>query len=236
MEQRFFSKRYYQAIIAVLSFLAIILGQNILIKELTDFSFSRQLFGLTNILIFYLFLLLLFPLLIIRYIYREKTEEFFLNFFPEDGFWFDLSISLALIIFLGLIGWRIDWLKFLPVSPFVEGNFWSLLVYLILFLPWIAFCQEFFFRGFLLASLNRSLGIFWAIVGSGLMAIFFEQKFFPWENGNGWKIIALLLPVTLISSWAALKNRSILIPILISLLIRYSIDGFVFYKIYLMTK
>ncbi len=169
------------------------------------------------------------PIYVIKFRWREDLENYGLKFRVEAGFWKILLISVAVmlpIVFLMSLtsgfSAKYPFLQIYDGTPYLGKPFltWEL-VYFAQF-----FGLEFFFRGFLLHSLKRSLGLYsifvmtvpYCMIHFGkppaeTFAAIAAGVFLGWlshRNGNIWLGLLLHCTVAFSMDVLALFNKGLL--------------------------
>lgn len=139
------------------------------IKGMTDFlqrkfyfnqhaGFNSLVFWVLALDVFYL----LVPVIIIKFVLKEKPSDFGLNFHIEKGF---LKYYIPFMLFMVLMVFMVSFTEaFQSKYPFYNISSTSELFprFLIWELLYVSqfFCLEFFFRGFMVKGLQKKFGVF----------------------------------------------------------------------------
>lgn len=165
------------------------------------------------------------PLLIIKFVWKAKVTDFGLKFGIEQGFWKLLLVStgamLPLIYVLSLTSGFAAKYPFLHIyngEPFIGRTLlvWEL-IYFVQF-----FGLEFFFRGFLVHSLKRSLGLYSIFV----MTVPYCMIHFSKPAAE--TLAAIAAGVFL--GWLSYKNGSIWLGLLLHCTVAFSMDIMALYN------
>lgn len=223
MLRKLFRRNNNSLIFALLT-LALVFFFRFFLKE----DFQQRDFW--KIFIFYFGAFFLLPWGVIRFIYRERLENFFLkrNALKEMEekkkyfFWIIFWIGVFLLVMLKFGQW-----KEFPVSSWILGR-WDLVIFLDLsFLPLILFFQEFFYRGFVLKTFSEKMGPWWAIGGQAGLAIMFDLLFVR----RFFLVSGLLFLFYYFLGWVSLKNKNFLASWWVIFFVSLIFDAVVRYKI-----
>lgn len=169
------------------------------------------------------------PAIVLKFVLKQKLSDYGLNFSIEKGFLKlllkGLAVMLPLVYLMSLTPGFMAKYPFLKVyngEPYLSSTlvFWELIYFLQFF------GLEFFFRGFLLHSLKRSLGIYSIFVMTvpycmihfakpmpETLAAVFAGIFLGWlsyRNGNIWMGLVLHCTVAFSMDILALYNKGLL--------------------------
>jgi len=159
-----------------------------------------------------------FPALLIKYYFKEPLKNYGTAWQKTHHYWIHYCcLALPIVIFAYFASYREDFTHTYPFYSLASRSYFDLLAWQILYgLQFIAL--EFFFRGFLLHSLQPSLkfNAVWLMSIPYLMIHF--QK--PWLEAFG------ALPFGLLLGWLALRSRSIWGGAMVHITIAFSMDAF----------
>ncbi len=130
-----------------------------------------------------LFFLILLPLLFIKFITKEKLTEYGIGLGnKKTGVILSISaLILNLIIFLFLFKYS-NFSKNYILPEIVVSKFWTFVLYEIVFVNLYLIFNEYFFRGFMLFSLKKSIGSFAILIQFIVFALFLLlTKSFSWQ-------------------------------------------------------
>ncbi|MEA1925935.1 MAG: hypothetical protein U9M90_01670 [Patescibacteria group bacterium] len=193
----------------------IVLIEYVLIVLLAKFFVSNiKTDGVVELAFLSFFLFFLTPLFTIRYIFREKTSDYFLclNFIKKGILKGILAIAVFVAVMWVLVV-QLDWEKYMSVSKWILGDK-DLMIFLeITAIPIIVFAKEFFFRGFVLRSFAGVAGVAGAIVLQAMLVVLCAIYIgvFPGVR----QAILLFIP-NLFLGYIAYVNRSVIISSFLS--------------------
>lgn len=130
-----------------------------------------------------LFFLILLPLLFIKFITKEKLTEYGIDLGnKKTGVILSISaLILNLIIFLFLFKYS-NFSKNYILPEIVVSKFWTFVLYEIVFVNLYLIFNEYFFRGFVLFSLKKSIRSFAILIQFIVFALFLLlTKSFSWQ-------------------------------------------------------
>ncbi len=165
------------------------------------------------------------PLLIIRFVWKDKASDFGLKFGIESGFWKLLAactaVMLPLVYLMSLTSGFAAKYPFLRINNGGAYIGRTLLVWeLIYFVQF--FGLEFFFRGFLVHSLKRSLGLYSIFV----MTVPYCMIHFSKPPAETFSAIA----AGIFLGWLSYKNGSIWLGLLLHCTVAFSMDILALYN------
>jgi membrane protease YdiL (CAAX protease family) len=165
--------------------------------------------------------LLIIPALYIKIILKKKLKDFGLQAgdWKKGVFWsiFFLAILIA-ILYLAFN--YTDLAQKYQVNGYAAGDFRFFVGYEILIVGMFLFLYEFFYRGFILFSFSKKIGMWAILIPAGLFFIFsLITNNFNWENAN-------FLVLSLVSGVIAYKSRSIWYSFITSLVFIALMDAF----------
>ncbi len=203
----------------------IFLGQWYLAKN------NSSTFDLLNWLLASIFMLFLFPIFIIKRIYKKKLKNYYLklNFLKDNQV---KSIVLLEVLFVvGLLYFfvvELGWVEHFRAYMWFFGS-WSVILFVeLVILPLLIFSEEFFFRGFILKTLLDRYKILWALLIQVFIVIIYQAIL---SSFLAWQLLIILFIVNIFLSWIVAQTRTIWISFLVMLLFRYLIDGYILYQI-----
>ena len=167
----------------------------------------------------------LLPLLIIRFVWKAKAADFGLKFGIEPGFWKLLIactvVMLPLVYLMSLTSGFAAKYPFLHIyngEPFIGRTlvFWEM-IYFVQF-----FGLEFFFRGFLVHTLKRSLGLYSIFV----MTVPYCMIHFSKPPAETFSAIA----AGIFLGWLSYRNGSIWLGLLLHCTVAFSMDILALYN------
>jgi membrane protease YdiL (CAAX protease family) len=174
------------------------------------------------------------PILTIKYFFREGLSNYFIKARNEkEG---NLLLFLTSIGFFGLMTLgvvKLNWQEFIPVSRWlISGDIYLVLFIDLLLMPMVIVANEIFFRGLMMVSFAKWLGIPAGIVLQSLAAIFSTSFFL--ENIKDIEVekIVILFVFNLFLGYICFKKRSIFVSAFIHWLFYLAIDSIVLYQIY----
>ncbi len=165
------------------------------------------------------------PLLIIRFVWKDKASDFGLKFGIEPGFWKLLAactaVMLPLVYLMSLTSGFAAKYPFLRINNGEAYIGQTLLVWeLIYFVQF--FGLEFFFRGFLVHSLKRSLGLYSIFV----MTVPYCMIHFSKPPAETFSAIA----AGIFLGWLSYKNGSIWLGLMLHCTVAFSMDILALYN------
>lgn len=164
-----------------------------------------------------IFLFLLFPWLVIRFLLKENLKTFGISWGNyKKGIVFS-AISLVVFCLINyLVVYKFNLRNHLQISPDIVKNFWFFLwLQIAISLP-AHFSWEFFFRGFLQLGLERKIGKY-AIILQALAQTALYAK-------SSWVIIFLIGSSSLAAGIVTQQSRSIFYSFVSMWLISISLD------------
>ncbi len=183
--------------------------------------------GVWEWLISSFFLFFILPIVVIKFYFKGNLADFHLSFK------FDFKDVLTVFVFGGLfIGLfflllvKLSWYKFFPASNLMFGGKGPFMFFEFIVFPLILFFQEFFFRGFLLRSAEKAIGVIGGILIQLLAVLIFEYVFGATLH---FVIFFSILVVSLFVSWLVFRTRTVFLTFLISWLVNIVINFTVFY-------
>ena len=192
-----------------------------LITQSPDNNLAGLAWWVAVITVFYF----LGPILIIRYVWDDDARDFGLKLRIEGGFWKLLaaciSIMLPLVYLMSLTAGfaaKYPFLRIFNGEPYIGRTllFWEL-IYFVQF-----FGLEFFFRGFLVHSLKRSLGLYSIFV----MTVPYCMIHFGKPPAETLSAIA----AGIFLGWLSYKNGSIWLGLILHCTVAFSMDIFALYN------
>jgi membrane protease YdiL (CAAX protease family) len=169
-----------------------------------------------------IFFFVIIPLLYIRIILKKQLKKYGwqMGNWRLGVFWgvFSLLLSLALAYIV------IYYLK-LPdkYTSYFADNFWVFILYEILVIGLYVFLYEFFFRGFLMFSLEKKFGRLSPLIQFLVfLAFYWLTNEFTWQN-------IFFFTAALFSGWITLHSRSILYSLVYSWLFILIADAAIIY-------
>ncbi len=165
------------------------------------------------------------PVLIIRLVWKEKLADFGLKFSIETGFWKLFAACLALMLPLTYLmsltagfSAKYPFLRIYNGEPYIGRTLliWEL-IYFFQF-----FGLEFFFRGFLVHSLKRSLGLYSIFV----MTVPYCMIHFGKPPAETFSAIA----AGIILGWLSYRNGSIWLGLVLHCTVAFSMDILALYN------
>lgn len=177
-----------------------------------------------------IFFLFVIPVLYIKFVLKKSISDFGLNLQNKKTgiFWGTLMLIISLLIAFLFI-------KFTPfgkqysILPQVVNNFWLFLIYMLIFVNFLLFLQEYFFKGFLLFSLEKNMA--WkAIVIQViiyLLSIMITKKGI---NQEMWQSIPLLIQ-SVTGGIIAYKSRSMIYSYISGLLFLILLNSYIIHTI-----
>lgn len=214
MEKKFFLANKEFLVSLVLAFFCLFLS----------FSFPTR--GFFQLITKNLFFLLIIPALYIKFILKKELQEFGFNLKnKEDGITWGIFVLLfsLLVSFLSVKFTSFENNYLLPEE--VTVNFIVFLIYELLFVNFLLFIQDFFYRGFILFTLKEKMS-FWAIPIQS--AVFALGLIF---TGN----ISLSSSVTIMLSLGggliAYKSKSFVYAYLYAIMFSIIFDSYIIYNL-----
>ena len=164
-----------------------------------------------------LFLFLLFPWLVIRYLLKENAKNFGISRGNHKrGLVFSAIFIVAFCLINYFIVHKFNLRNHLQISPDIVRSFWVFLWFqLAISLP-AHFSWEFFFRGFLQLGLEKKIGKYAIILQALAQTALYAR--------SSWAIIALIGLSSLAAGVIAGQSRSIFYSFLSMWLISVSLD------------
>ncbi|MFA5872051.1 MAG: hypothetical protein WC858_05045 [Parcubacteria group bacterium] len=164
-----------------------------------------------------IFLFLLFPYLMIKFIIKEDLADFGLTLGNKKiGL---ISSAIFLIIFLAINYFLVSKPELrdkLFVPELIAGNFLLFLWFEIVISLSLHFSWEFFFRGYLQLGLTKKIGMFSLFIPAIAQSLIFGR--------SNWMIFAVLLSSSLGAGLIAKYSRSIMYSFVSMWLISVSLD------------
>jgi uncharacterized protein len=164
-----------------------------------------------------IFLFLLFPWIVIRFLIKEKFESFGISLGDRKQ---GIILSAIFIAVFGLINYFIIKIPSLrdqlQISPEIVRNFWVFLSFQLVVSLAIHFSWEFFFRGFIQMGMERKLGKYAVIAQAIVQTAIFAR--------NSWVAIFLIAFSSLFAGIITKQSRSILYSFVSMWLISLSLD------------
>lgn len=160
----------------------------------------------------------LIPLLIVKFAWKERTSNFGLKFSIEPGFWKLLAACTAVMLpLVYLMSLTSGFAAKYPFLKIYNGEYigrtlliWEL-IYFVQF-----FGLEFFFRGFLVHSLKRSLGFYSIFV----MTVPYCMIHFGKPPAETFSAIA----AGIFLGWLSYRNGSIWLGLILHCIVAFSMD------------
>ncbi len=203
----------------------IFLGQWYLAKN------NSSTFDLLNWLLASIFMLFVFPIFIIKRIYKRKVKNYYLklNFLKDNQV--KIIVLLEILLVVGLLYFfmvKLGWAEHFRVYTWFFGS-WSVILFIeLIILPLVIFSEEFFFRGFVLKTLLDRYKILWALLIQAFIVIIYQAIL---SSSLAWQLLIVLFVVNIFLSWMVAQTRTIWISFLAMLLFRYLIDGYILYQV-----
>jgi membrane protease YdiL (CAAX protease family) len=162
------------------------------------------------------------PFLYIKFILKKNVRDFGFNLEnKKTGFlWAAAMLGVTLLIFFILIK-TFNFHTF--YSTYLGSNFFAFLFYQLVLVNFILFMQEFFFKGFLLFSLENKLGIFAFLI----QAIVFIS-FLGLTTSFSWQMAPMAI-LSLTGGFVAYKSKSFVYSYLMSLVFLIILDTYIIY-------
>ncbi len=183
---------------------------------LRDHEF-RRLFQLSWWCLVHIVFYLLIPLLVIRYGFNQRAQDFGWQWGQTHRHWSDYALLTAPILcFIFIVSFRADFTREYPFYDAAHRSWLDLLAWWTLYV--IQFiCVEFMFRGFLLNGLRPRLGS----LSIAVMCIQYMTIHFPklWLESTGAIFFGFFLGIL------ALRSRSIWGGVLVHVIIALSMDS-----------
>ncbi|MDD3608061.1 MAG: hypothetical protein PHQ20_04740 [Candidatus Moranbacteria bacterium] len=174
------------------------------------------------------------PILTIKYFFREKPSKYFIKAKSEKGdnlLLFLISAGFFGLMTLGVI--KLNWQEFVPVSRWlISGDLYLVLFIDLLLMPVVIITNEIFFRGLVMVSLSKWLGIPVGIVSQSLIAVFSNSFFLEDIKDIEVEKMVILFVLNLFLGYICFKKKSVFISALVYWLFYTAIDLIVLYQIY----
>lgn len=189
------------------------------------YSLDTNLPGLTWWVAVVTFFYFVPPIIAIRFFYREKLADYGLKLIIEPGFWKLLAICIAIMLpLVYLMSLTSGFSAKYPFLHIFNGESYigrTLLVWeLIYFVQF--FGLEFFFRGFLIHSLKRSLGAYSILI----MTVPYCMIHFSKPPAETFAAIG----AGIFLGWLSFKNGSILLGLALHCTVAFSMDILALYN------
>lgn len=164
-----------------------------------------------------LFLFLVFPFLVIRYLLKESPAIFGLSWGDQKkGMVFGAIFTVAFIFINYLVVSRPELRNLLTLPRGIASNFWYFLFFELLIILPVHFFWEFFFRGFVQLGLEKKLGAYSLLLQALLQTLLVVR--------SSWIIIFLILFSSLSAGVIARQSRSVAYSFVSMWLISVSLD------------
>lgn len=165
----------------------------------------------------------------VRYIYKEKLRDYYLEVkytakalaMGIIGFFVFVALMWSLVV-------QLQWASDISVSRWVLGSTGLMIFFDLILVPIIVFSKEFFFRGFLLKNSIAVLGVAGAIILSAVLATGYDLYIAGYLN---YRQAVLMLVPNLFLGYLAYVNRSIIVSAIFSWVYILAIDIFFAYKL-----
>lgn len=188
-------------------------------------STANNLPGLAWWVFVSMFFYFVVPFVLIRFVFRRELGEFGISFRVEKGFWKLLAVSVAVMLPLVYLmsltngfSSKYPFLKVYNGEPYFSR---TLLIWeIIYFLQF--FGLEFFFRGFLVHSLKRSLGIY------SIFVMMVPYCMIHWGKPLPETFAAILAGLYL--GWLSYKNGNIWMGLVLHCIVAFSMDIMALYN------
>lgn len=201
----FFLQHHREAAIA---FCAVLI---LLVRFLFPAKLAGELFWIN------LFLFLVFPWLIVRFLLKGNFREFGISIGNiRKGIIFSVIFVLVFVLLNYFLVYKTNFRSQLQVYPASLSSFWIFLWFqLIISLP-SHFSWEFFFRGFLQMGLEKKIGKYAVLVQALAQTLLFAK--------SSWIIIFLIGSSALAAGLVARQSRSIYYSFVTMWIISLSLD------------
>ncbi len=208
--------------IVLLNFLLVILLTNLFLKDV-------RAGGIWEWMVISALFLFISPFFIVKKIFNENTDEYFLKFNPDyKEIIYSIFIASFFVAVMCLFVVKLNWLNSLRISSWVLAEDVKLMLFVdLLILPVVVFSKEFFFRGFILKRLLSLTNVFSAIVIQAILFLIFEI-------GTGemisWKSMLLILFPNILLGFLAYKNKSIVVSTVFHWVYLLILDIYFYYQ------
>lgn len=210
--------------------LGIVLVNLIIVIFLTNFFLENvKAGGIFEWMIVSIFLLFFTPLFVIRNIFKQKLADYFsksqLN---ARNIAASLLGIIAFVAVMGILVVKLNWQESLRISSWTMAEDVRLMLFVDLFiLPIVIFTKEFFFRGYIMRTLNSIMGVYLAIIAQAFLFLVYEIGTTGMISGKS--MILIIIP-NILFGFIAYKNNSIFVSTVVHWVYLLILDVYFYFR------